>query len=101
MSPSTQAMAMSFGPRSWPPAPATMAVSGMTHDSSTHVTTLYDIPQPRSCIVDGTDIVCVGYAAYAEPGFKFVADEGRPFVARLDKVELLSLMLKRNRLMVV
>ena len=38
----------------------------------------------RSCIMDGQDIVCVGYLAYAEPGFKFVADEGRPAVWRLD-----------------
>merc|ERR1719400_1577281 len=38
----------------------------------------------RSCIMDGQEIVCVGYLAYAEPGFKFVADEGRPAVWRLD-----------------
>ena len=38
----------------------------------------------RSCIMDGSDIVCVGYVAHNEPGFKFIADPGKPSVWRLD-----------------
>merc|ERR1712012_1400702 len=38
----------------------------------------------RSCIMDGSNIVCVGYVGLPEPGFKFVADESRPAVWKLD-----------------
>ena len=34
--------------------------------------------------MDGSDIVCVGYVAHNEPGFKFIADPGKPSVWRLD-----------------
>ena len=38
----------------------------------------------RSCIMDGSEIVCAGYVNDFEPGFKFVADEAKPAVWRLD-----------------
>ena len=38
----------------------------------------------RSCIMDNTDIVCVGYVQYSTTGFVFVADEAKPAVWRLD-----------------
>jgi len=38
----------------------------------------------RSCIMDNTDIVCVGYFEYSSYGFVFVADEAKPVVWRLD-----------------
>ena len=34
--------------------------------------------------MDGSNIVCVGYVGLPEPGFKFVADESRPAVWKLD-----------------
>ena len=37
----------------------------------------------RSCIMDGTEIVCVGYVREQSGGFKFVAS-GSPVVWRLD-----------------
>jgi len=38
----------------------------------------------RSCIMDGQEIVCAGYANYDSTAFTFVADEGTPYVWRLD-----------------
>jgi len=38
----------------------------------------------RSCIMDGSELVCAGYVKDTEPGFKFVADEAQPAVWRLD-----------------
>ena len=38
----------------------------------------------RSCIMDGSDIVCAGYVREGSGGFKFVADAGAPAVWRLD-----------------
>merc|ERR1712131_267973 len=38
----------------------------------------------RSCIMDNTDIVCVGFFEYSSYGFVFVADESKPVIWRLD-----------------
>ena len=43
----------------------------------------------RSCIMDGQDVVCVGYAASAQAGFLFVADDGVPAVWRLSSAGVL------------